>query len=56
MTPEILGVLRHILTVLGGVLVTKGHLGEADLEILAGAAVTLVGIGWSIYAKRKQPT
>jgi len=35
------GFIRHLLTTLGGALVTKGYLGEAQLELSAGAVATL---------------
>lgn len=56
MTPEILGVVRHILTIAGGALVTRGYIGSGDLELLAGAIATVAGIAWSIYEKRKAKT
>lgn len=50
----ITGLLRHVLTFGGGYLVTKGVVDEGTLELGIGAIVTLVGIGWSAFAK-KQP-
>ena len=35
------GFIRHLLTTLGGALVTKGYLGEAQLELTVGAGVFL---------------
>ena len=48
------GFIRHLLTTLGGALVTKGYLGEAQLELTAGAVATLIGVIWSAIAKRRK--
>ena len=53
----ILGLLRHILTFLGGFLVAKGvfspeELGQfVDLVVGSGAGVGLIGLVWSVNAK-----
>jgi hypothetical protein len=47
----ILGIVRHILTIAGGVLVTKGTIDQATLESVIGALLTLVGVGWSVKSK-----
>lgn len=49
---QIAGLVRHILTVAGGGLVTAGVIDEAGLTLAAGAVATLVGIVWSVIAKR----
>lgn len=49
---QVLGVVRHGLTFLGGLLVTKGLLDEGMLQEVIGAVMTLVGAGWSISAKK----
>ena len=49
----LLGIIRHLLTASGGVLVTKGLSDPASVEGAVGALVTLIGFGWSILAKRK---
>lgn len=51
-TPIVLGLIRHILTVAGGYLVAQGTLTSGDLTELIGGIVALVGVGWSVYAKR----
>lgn len=48
----ILGVIRHGLTVAGGVLVTNGHLSSSDVEVVAGAGAILVGVIWSVIQKK----
>jgi hypothetical protein len=50
----ILGLVRHILTALGGILVTKGLADAAGLESAIGALVTLAGFVWSVVAKTKK--
>ena len=34
------GIVRHILTALGGALVTKGAIAESELELVVGAIIT----------------
>ena len=52
MIPIALGIARHLLTAAGGALVNSGYLSGSDLETAVGAAMTLLGIYASIYAKR----
>lgn len=47
------GIVRHILTFGGGFLVTGGFASQSDVEAGVGALVTLVGIVWSIWQKKK---
>jgi len=55
MTKEkILGIIRHTLTFVGGVLVMRGITDESMVNELSGATITLVGGIWSIIAKRKR--
>ena len=48
-----LGVVRHILTFGGGYLTSNGVVSASELEAGIGAIITLGGIAWSIYEKRK---
>ena len=48
----VMGIIRHVLTFGGGFLVTKGVVGEADLQIGIGAIISLIGLAWSVWAKR----
>ena len=50
----ILAIIRHTLTFVGGVFVTKGLLDEGMATELSGAAMTLVGGIWSIVDKSKK--
>ena len=56
MQAAIMGVVRHLLTALGGGLVASGALSGDDLNAAIGAISTLVGIAWSVIAKRKAAT
>lgn len=55
--PELLksivgSVLRHALTGIGGALVFKGWITEADFNaLLAGLIVVVAGLVWSLYQK-----
>lgn len=52
MTPAILGIARHLLTLGAGALVTYGVIDGGDAETLVGAGVAIVGVVWSVYEKR----
>ena len=46
-----LGLLRHLLTAAGGLLVAKGYAQASDLDQVTGLVVALVGAIWSIVHK-----
>lgn len=46
----ILGIVRHVLTAVGGFLITKGWI-SGDVEVWVGAVMTLIGLVWSIIDK-----
>jgi hypothetical protein len=50
---QIQGVIRHVLTAVGGVLIAKGLLTDEVWAELSGAALTLIGTIWSVIAKKK---
>lgn len=50
---QILGLIRHTLTFVGGLLVMKGLVDETIITEVVGAFVTLVGGMWSIIEKTK---
>jgi len=54
MSDKISGLLRHILTFVGGYLVTSGIIDEAMLMEVVGAIITLVGFVWSWKSKKKE--
>ena len=50
-----LGLIRHILTYLGGVIAATGvGITESDITTAVGAVVTLVGMVWSWKAPEKK--
>ena len=48
---RILGLLRHTLTFVGGILVAKGIVDETLASELVGALITLIGGTWSVLIK-----
>jgi hypothetical protein len=50
---ELLGIVRHALTFIGGAIVTNGLIDQSTMTELSGAVLTIVGIVWSIMNKRK---
>lgn len=48
-----LGLIRHILTTAGGVLASKGVIESGQVETVVGAVVVLIGVVWSVWAKRQ---
>lgn len=50
----ILGIVRHVLTTAGGVLVTNGTLSNEQLQTGGGAIVVLIGLIWSVLSKREK--
>lgn len=55
MNEALAGLIRHALTTVGGVLVAKGYLDSGTVEAVAGAVVTILGVIWSLVAKRQRP-
>ena len=53
MHAALMGVLRHVLTTLGGGLVASGALSGDELNQAIGAISVLAGIAWSVFTKRK---
>jgi hypothetical protein len=50
---QVLGTIRHTLTFIGGILVTKGYVDETTIEAITGGIITLVGLVWSTIIKNK---
>ena len=50
---QLLGIVRHSLTFIGGILITKGIIDEGMLAELTGGVITLTGVIWSIVEKNK---
>jgi len=49
---QILGIVRHALTFVGGIVVMKGLVDETLVTELIGGAMTLTGTIWSIINKK----
>ena len=50
---QVLGIVRHTLTVIGGVLITKGYIDESLLAEGIGIIASIIGFVWSILSKNK---
>lgn len=50
---QLLGILRHFFTFIGGVLILQGWLDEGLVQESIGAISTLVGTVWSVLDKKK---
>jgi hypothetical protein len=50
---QVVGVIRHVFTFVGGILVIKGFIDESMVQELLGGVVALVGTVWSIVDKKK---
>jgi len=44
---------RHFLTLLGGAIAARYAIDGATIDAATSAVLTLVGVAWSIYDKRK---
>jgi hypothetical protein len=49
---QLLGIIRHTLTFVGGILVMKGLVDESGWTEVSGAVITLVGGIWSFIVKK----
>lgn len=47
-----LGIIRHVLTFVGGILLAKGLVDESLLTDMVASIMVLVGGAWSILDKR----
>ena len=50
---QVLGIVRHALTFIGGILLTKGVIDESALSEVIGGVITLTGTIWAIVEKNK---
>jgi len=53
MKDQISGLIRHGLTAIGGFIVAKGLIEDSLIQDAIGSIMTLVGIIWSVAAKKK---
>jgi hypothetical protein len=51
-TEQVLGLIRHALTFVGGILIANGILAESVTADIIGAVMTLVGSIWSVASKK----
>lgn len=51
---QLLGLVRHALTFVGGLLIMNGLVSETMISELSGAILTLVGGIWSVVNKSEQ--
>jgi len=49
---QALGIIRHTLTFIGGLLVLKGFVDETVVNEIVGGVITLVGTIWSVVSKQ----
>jgi hypothetical protein len=49
----VLGIIRHTLTFVGGIFITRGLFDESTLQTLVGSSITLIGAIWSVIDKNK---
>ena len=49
---QVLGIVRHALTFIGGIVVMKGLVDETVVTEVIGSIVTLTGAIWSIVSKK----
>lgn len=52
---QFLGILRHVITFVGGLLVAKGKLDPTAVESIGGGIIALAGFLWSMVSEDKQP-
>ena len=50
---QLLGIVRHTITFIGGILVMKGIVEESMVQEILGGVTTLAGTIWSIVVKNK---
>jgi len=49
---QLLGIVRHSLTFIGGILIMKGLVDESTVTEITGGVLTLTGAIWSIINKK----
>lgn len=48
---QVLGIIRHTLTFVGGILIARGLVDETTVTEIIGGVITLTGTVWSVIAK-----
>jgi hypothetical protein len=49
---QIFGIIRHVFTSVGGIVVAQGYISDNMFAELSGAVLTLIGVIWSIVSKK----
>ena len=47
----VLGLVRHILTLVGGYYVSKGQIDQSSVDTVIGAITGVAGVAWSVKHK-----
>jgi hypothetical protein len=50
---QVMGIIRHGLTFVGGILIMKGVIDDATSQEIIGSAISLIGLVWSVVDKNK---
>lgn len=50
---QVLGIVRHILTFAGGIVLSHGLVDQATADTIIGSTITLIGAIWSVVSKKK---
>ena len=53
MKDQLLGLVRHVLTFVGGIIVAKGVVEANISEEIIGGLMTVIGGLWSVISKKK---
>jgi hypothetical protein len=48
---QVLGIVRHTLTFVGGILIAKGLIDDTTVTEIIGGVITLTGTVWSVINK-----
>jgi len=51
---QVLGIVRHSLTFIGGMLIMKGSVDSTEWAELSGSLIAVIGGIWSIVVKNKK--
>ena len=51
---QIFGVIRHVFTAVGGIVIAQGYISDSMYTELTGAILALAGVIWSIVAKKQE--
>lgn len=49
---QVLGIVRHTLTTIGGILIANGLIDNGSVTEIVGSVITIIGVVWSVAAKK----